>query len=292
MTFRPDGFLLLFELQILAGHGKIGTLVGRDPLTQSAISLLGQEWFDDRNCASEIHPGIANLIEIDGSNSFILETVLNRWACHQLLGTHHLPVYFCGPHGEIMRTLSQIFSISPRARDQFWRDFDPQTATVDGFAQAFIDMNASNERHQYIYEDTSIVRPLEKRTMRLATKANSKTAFEAISDEEIEHFVGWTVCVREVDWIYSAEIVLQKAFSVFQSESTLLPKTINSRRPGRPNERAQVLANFHQAFPNGMGGVSISEVARRVGYDRKTTRAALLEAGKLDFGRNKSGQKF
>lgn len=62
------------------------------------------------------------------------------------------------------------------------------------------------------------------------------------------------------------------------------------RKGGRPSQHSEILACFHQAFPNGVGDHTNSAIARRLGYDRKTVSAALRNAGllprKLSLGIN------
>lgn len=56
--------------------------------------------------------------------------------------------------------------------------------------------------------------------------------------------------------------------------------TSNERtKGGRPNLRSEIVSAFEKNYPKGLMGSSLVSVAKRLGYDRKTVRTALIEAG-------------
>lgn len=63
------------------------------------------------------------------------------------------------------------------------------------------------------------------------------------------------------------------------------PKQDPLRKSGRPTVRPIAAAEFLEAYPRGLKEVTISEAARKLGYDRKTLRAAIKE---IDLGEEKT----
>ena len=63
---------------------------------------------------------------------------------------------------------------------------------------------------------------------------------------------------------------------------------VELKKGGRPSLKSQVVSDFLSAYPQGLQGSPLVEVAERLGYDRKTVREALIAAG---LYLSKSGQK-
>lgn len=56
-------------------------------------------------------------------------------------------------------------------------------------------------------------------------------------------------------------------------------KSTQATKGGRPKLHQEIVRAFGSAFPHGMAGNPLTKVAEKLGYDRKTVRTALQEAG-------------
>jgi hypothetical protein len=68
---------------------------------------------------------------------------------------------------------------------------------------------------------------------------------------------------------------LSTDFQRRQSQSRSIAKGIG----GRPSLTNEILQSLGQTYPDGLNGHSIASVARKLGYDRKTLRGALIKGG-------------
>lgn len=62
------------------------------------------------------------------------------------------------------------------------------------------------------------------------------------------------------------------------------PEPESGSKGGRPSLHPEIISAFEQVYQNGMAGTSLIKVADRLGYNRKTVRAALIAAGHYRSG--------
>lgn len=286
MSFRLDGYLLTWEAENAIGQA-LGSNSSVNPMQEAATRIFGQDWFDARNRQSEKYPGLSLVIEQDGSTSYILNTVLSRWVFRSLLGTNFLPLYFCSPTGHIVRTLTPAGIITPFERNEFWIRFKPAEASLDDFIEAFIGIET--ERNLLV-NDLGIVKPPRRRLWPWRINQKLRLKLGANWAEEVKPFVGWSACVPLSDKLFDpiemisislrASGYAKKVGNQFELEADSTPAQAAAKSSGRPSLQPEILAHYRERYPDGRKGRSLSEIARVLGYDRKTTRKA-LEAGGL-----------
>ncbi len=249
-----------------------------NPILEATTAYLGQDWFTARNRSSSQFPSLDEIIDQDGSTAFILESVLRRWIIMALSGTETLPIYLCGPVGQVVRTFAPIHLITPSGRNEFWEDFNPQLFTLEDFISEFFKM--TGEKYELI-DNAGLIKPIEDDFL------NRMQIFERDGDppfnnvSEVSHFVGWSVCVKDCDALHKPSELVALAFAPLDIQP--FGQSINSsKRLGRPSLHNEIIDNFRVTYPSGMEGRTLTEVSRTLGYDRKTTRRALRVGGFLD----------
>jgi len=287
MSFRPEGYLLVWEAEAIIREA-VGPSISDYSFQEAATKIFGQEWFDERNCQSEKHPGISVVIETDGSTAYILNTVLTRWVFRSNLGSEFLPLYFCSPTGQIVRTLSPAMMITPFERNAIWINFNPIEASLDDYIEAFMGIEIEED---FLINEAGMVKPLGRRPWPWQRPTTDEREFGLNWADGVRPFVGWSACVPRSDSLFDASEMI--SLSLRASGYTVTPgekieltfgstrKHVAPKRSGRPSLQPEIIAHYRKKYPDGRKGQSLSEVARVLGYDRKTTRKALQEGGLL-----------
>jgi hypothetical protein len=105
---------------------------------------------------------------------------------------------------------------------------------------------------------------------------------------------GMPLCIKKASLPVSsyqlAQWLLDRGIDIFDNNlnSNSAGNSVELKKGGRPSLKSQVVSDFLSAYPQGLQGAPLVEVAERLGYDRKTVREALIAAG---LYLSKSGQK-
>ena len=287
MSFRPDGYCLIWEA-LSHIEDPSGEDASAFPMLDAATKLLGPEWYDARHRESEKYPGVAILFKHDGSNGFVLNAVLSHWVFINLLGGDYLPIYFCSPLGHIIRSFSFEKALVPLSQRPFWAMFNPVEASLEDFVEAFLSIKSESFT---LLDDAGLIRPPAP-NISWRLMFSRKKGPDYISPQEYTPFVGWSVCLPGKDRLPSGSKMLSVLLNSLEFEKNEsrgfdpLRRGSSSDqqgkpRSGRPSLHPEILTNFRMHYVDGLKNRSVSEVARVLGYDRKTTRKALLAGGIL-----------
>ena len=277
----PEGYLLISDLRFRT-WGNAGRVF---------LDRMPDEWLNERRGQRETISRTSRLVGTFGSADAMMEAATREWVFRTLISSEQVPVYICSLSGSLLRAQVEIFSSTETKWSKFWEEFNPLTATLDDFAKIF--SIAVLDRGASASPDVGIVReePIQSAKTwpyfwRKPEKKDNILLGEALQRGIRLRFAGWSVCFKESDLTMSAEKALDAAlalsgFSIVSTSGASLPRPI-----GRPSVLTVAAKEYREKYPNGLKGVSLSEAARTVGYDRKTLRRAieLMTASETDLG--------
>lgn len=201
-------------------------------------------------------PEIEEAISDSGQRDTDVASAYAHWAFARFIDGNEGTFFACFPNGQVVRLAGVLTEIVFPVDDEF----DLRESNVDWI-------------HKFLSRPFAFI---EFDFFTIDTLSDAKRS-EDLSmwglSEKIRHLHGCPVCLKDTGNLIES-ILKHLKISEPDMEHTNL-------RPGRKKLRTNAARLFAETFPNGFEEVTLAGAARRLGFDRKTLREGLREAGIL-----------